>query len=68
MAKIYDVITFFNELDLLELRLEMLDPYVDRFVIVECVETFSGKPKPLHLKENYDRYKKYNTITCFKVY
>jgi beta-1,4-mannosyl-glycoprotein beta-1,4-N-acetylglucosaminyltransferase len=60
MAKIYDVITFFNELDLLELRLEMLDPYVDRFVIVECVETFSGKPKPLHLKENYDRYKKYH--------
>ena len=37
MAKVYDVFTFFNELDLLELRLEMLDPYVDQFVLVECI-------------------------------
>lgn len=33
MAKIYDVFTFYNELDLLELRLEMLNEYVDYFVI-----------------------------------
>lgn len=43
MAKVYDVFTFFNELDLLELRLEMLNDYVDKFVIVECVETFFWK-------------------------
>lgn len=60
MAKVYDVFTFFNELDLLELRLEMLDPHVDKFVLIECVETFSGKPKPLYYEENKDRFSKYH--------
>lgn len=58
--RIFDIFTFFNELDMLEMRLEMMDPYVDRFVIIECVETFSGNPKPLHLKDQLDtRFKKY---------
>lgn len=60
MAKVYDVFTFFNELDLLELRLEMLDSVVDKFVLIECVETFSGNPKPLYYEENKDRFKKYH--------
>lgn len=60
MAKVYDVFTFYNELDLLELRLEMLDLYVDKFVLIECVETFSGKPKPLYYEENKDRFSKYH--------
>ena len=60
MAKIYDVFTFFNELDMLEMRLEMLDQYVDKFVLIECVETFSGKPKPLYYEENKLRFKKYH--------
>ena len=37
MARVFDVFTLFNELDLLELRLEMLYPYVDQFVLIECV-------------------------------
>jgi len=60
MAKIYDVFTFYNELDLLELRLEMLNEYVDYFVIIECVETFSGKPKPLYYQENKEKFSKYH--------
>jgi beta-1,4-mannosyl-glycoprotein beta-1,4-N-acetylglucosaminyltransferase len=60
MAKIYDVFTFYNELDLLELRLGMLDDYVDYFVLIECVETFSGKPKPLYYEENKERFAKYH--------
>lgn len=60
MAKVYDVFTFFNELDLLELRLEMMDSFVDKFVIIECVETFSGNKKPLYYEENKDRFKKYH--------
>lgn len=59
MARVFDVFTFFNELDLLELRLEMLDPYVDQFVLIECVETFSGKQKPLHFMNNKERFSKY---------
>lgn len=60
MKKVFDIFTFYNELDLLELRLEILNDYVDHFVIVECVETFSGKPKPLYFLENSERYKKYS--------
>ncbi len=57
--KIYDVFAFFNELDLLEIRLNILDDYVDYFVIVEATETFSGHPKPLYFAENKERYKKW---------
>jgi len=60
MAKIYDVFTFYNELDLLELRLEMLNEFVDKFVLVECVETFSGKKKPLYFEENKRMFDKYS--------
>jgi beta-1,4-mannosyl-glycoprotein beta-1,4-N-acetylglucosaminyltransferase len=59
MSKVYDVFTFFNELDLLELRLEMLDPYVDKFVLIECVETFSRNPKALYFQDNKQRFEKY---------
>ncbi len=58
--KIYDVFSFFNELDLLEIRLNILDPYVDYFVLSEATETFSGNKKPLYYLENKDRFKKWN--------
>ena len=57
---IYDVFTFFNELELLEIRLAMLAPYVDYFVIVECAETFSGNPKELTFSNNRDRFRAYD--------
>ena len=50
--KIIDSILFFNELDLLELRLEELYDHVDIFLIVESDKTFTGKPKPLFYKNN----------------
>jgi len=56
---VYDIFTFFNELDLLEIRLKMLDSKVDKFVIIECIETFSGNPKPLYYQENKDRFKEW---------
>lgn len=58
-SKIYDCFTFFNELDILELRLEILYPYVDKFVLVEMDKTFSGKDKPFYFEENKKRYRKY---------
>jgi beta-1,4-mannosyl-glycoprotein beta-1,4-N-acetylglucosaminyltransferase len=54
---IYDCFTFFNELELLEIRLHELDPWVDRFVLVESPETFSGNSKPLTFKENKHLFK-----------
>ena len=38
---LYDAFLFLNELELLEIRLHTLAPYVDRFVIVESNQTFS---------------------------
>lgn len=58
-VKLYDAFYLFNELDILELRLNILDPYVDYFVIVEATETFSGKPKELFYQLNQERFKKF---------
>lgn len=55
----YDCFMFFNELDLLEARFNILDPYVDYFVLGESGETFSGKPKPLYFWENKERFAKW---------
>lgn len=57
--KIYDCFTFFNELDLLEMRLRILDPFVDYFVLVEATKTHAGKDKPLYFNENKSRFKKW---------
>ena len=42
---IYDCFPFFNELDILKLRMEIMDPFVDKFVIEEAAYTFSSEPK-----------------------
>lgn len=54
---IFDCMLFFNELDLLEIRLHELSNVVDRFVVVESTWTFSGHPKPLVYRENRDRFR-----------
>ena len=56
---IYDCFTFFNELDLLELRLNILNEVVDKFVIVESSKTFSRQDKPMNFKDNFSRFEKY---------
>lgn len=49
---VYDCFQFFNELDILYLRMQILKDVVDRFVISEATVTFSGDPKPLFYQEN----------------
>jgi len=56
---IYDCFTFFDELDLLEIRLEELGEAVDRFVLVEAEKTFSNKPKELFFAKNAARFSKF---------
>ena len=41
-----DVMTFNGENEILKLHLSVLDPYVDKFIIVEANKTFSGESKP----------------------
>lgn len=56
---IYDCFTFFNELDLLTLRLHELSGAVDHFVLVEATHTHSNKPKPLYFDENKERFREF---------
>jgi beta-1,4-mannosyl-glycoprotein beta-1,4-N-acetylglucosaminyltransferase len=57
--KIFDSILFFNELDILDIRLNLLDEYVDYFIISECDHTFSGQPKKFIFEENKDKFEKF---------
>jgi beta-1,4-mannosyl-glycoprotein beta-1,4-N-acetylglucosaminyltransferase len=56
--KIYDCFTYFDEMMLLNFRLNCLDKYVDKFVIVECKYSHKGIKKGF----NFDLKK----ITKFK--
>jgi hypothetical protein len=57
--KIYDCFTFFNELDVLEIRLQELWDVVDVFVLAESNLSHSGKPKNYIFEENKERFSKY---------
>lgn len=54
--KLYDLILLSTELDWLEIRLHTLAPHVDYFVVVESPTTFTGRPKPLWLQDNWSRF------------
>ena len=56
---IIDCFPFFNEFDILKIRLHELDPWVDKFVLVESRETFSGNKKPLWFAENKQMFEEF---------
>lgn len=58
--KVTDSFIFFNELDILEIRLNTLDPVVDKFILVESTVSHSGKEKPLFYQDNKRRFEKFN--------
>ena len=58
-SAIYDCFPFFNELELLEVRLDELYDHVDKFVLVEATTTFRGNPKPLYFAQNKAKFTKY---------
>lgn len=60
--RVYELMPFFNELDLLELHLMETNPVVDHWVICELPRTFTGLDKPLHLRDalkegRFDEYR-----------
>lgn len=59
MGKIYDVFPFFNELDLLEIRLNQLNDVVDFFVLTEADVTHAGNSKRLYFDENRAKFEKF---------
>jgi len=56
---LYDCFLFFNEYDILELRLKELYDVVDFFVIVEGTHTFVGTPKESYFEKHKSRYEPY---------
>lgn len=66
--KIFDCFTFFNEIELLELRLMELYDFVDFFVIVEANKTHTGKEKEFIFEKNKNIFEKYlNKVIYVKV-
>lgn len=57
---IYDTFLFYNELDVLDIRLHELDKVVDKFVLVEATVTHTNRPKPLYYQQNKSRFKKFH--------
>jgi beta-1,4-mannosyl-glycoprotein beta-1,4-N-acetylglucosaminyltransferase len=57
---IIDCFIFYNEIDLLNYRLNVLNNVVDYFVIVEATHTHVGKEKPLYFSENKHLFEKFN--------
>tara|TARA_Y100001963_G_C6784471_1_gene451833 strand:+ start:2158 stop:3072 length:915 start_codon:yes stop_codon:yes gene_type:complete len=54
---IYDVFMFFNENDLLEIRLNEHWDFVKKFIIIESLQTHMGNPKPQNFdKERFEKY------------
>jgi beta-1,4-mannosyl-glycoprotein beta-1,4-N-acetylglucosaminyltransferase len=54
--KIVDCFSFYNEIELLTYRLNLLNDVVDYFVLVESTHTHVGIKKPLFYEENKDRF------------
>jgi beta-1,4-mannosyl-glycoprotein beta-1,4-N-acetylglucosaminyltransferase len=65
--KVYDLILLSTELEWLEIRLHTLAPWVDYFVIVESPTTFTGRPKPLWLRDNWDRFAPFHAKIIHRV-
>ncbi len=56
--KIYDCTMFFDESMIFELRLNILNDFVDKFVVVESLFTHSGEKKQKNFNiENYPKFK-----------
>jgi beta-1,4-mannosyl-glycoprotein beta-1,4-N-acetylglucosaminyltransferase len=54
--KIFDCFIFYNEIEILKLRLHELYNSIDYFVICESTVTFRGKPKPLFFREQRHQF------------
>lgn len=50
--KLVDCFIFYNELDMLAYRLNVLHSIVDWFVLVESRHTFTGKEKECYYEQN----------------
>ncbi|KAJ7244188.1 glycosyltransferase family 17 protein [Mycena haematopus] len=66
-VKILDAILMSTELDLLEIRMNELDPVVDRFFIVESNATFTGLRKDTFFALNRQRFAKFEHKISYRL-
>ena len=64
---IYDCLMLDSELDLLELRMKILKDVVDKFIVIESTESFTGRPKKAHLSENLGRFLELGNIESYVI-
>ena len=64
--KIYDCFMYFDEEVVVDLRLNILDPYVDYFVIVESNFTHKGDRRKL--KFNFKKFEKFKEKIIYLIY
>ena len=57
--KVIDCFTFYNELDMLEFRLNEINEIVDYFVLVECIKTHTNNDNKLYFENNKERFSKF---------
>lgn len=66
--KIVDCFIFFNELNLLDFRLQELNSVVDHFIVVESNKTFSNRNKEFVFEKNSELFSQYlDRIVYIKV-
>ena len=63
--KIYDCVQFFNEEHILELRINILNKFVDFFVIAESTTDHQGNPKKLNF--DLSKFKKYENKIIYVI-
>ncbi len=57
--KIFNLSPFNGEFTMLEMKLAEMADWVDRIIIVEATQTYSGRPKPLFLREDDTLLRRY---------
>ena len=65
---IYDCFQYFNEDHVVDLRLNILNEYVDYFVISESTKTHQGNTKKLNFNiQNFSKFKKRLSILLLTI-
>ena len=66
--RVIDCFLFHQEIDMLNIRLHYLERHVDKFIILESSQTFSGRKKEFLFKNNRQLFKKFeHKIIYFQI-
>jgi len=59
--KVIDCFIFYNEVEMLQYRLDILNDHVDYFILVESKYTFAGNEKTYFYNDNKELFEKFNS-------